>query len=146
MPVVLDYADADPRTAIGIIRRALRSLGVLRTGEEPTARESADALHTMNDMLNAWRLNGIDLEYLDIELPDIVPYPDDHISAIRYNLALELSAEYGVQPPAVVVSMAGSTYANLKAHYFQVGELSVDAALNPRYNANDWPYYSEDLT
>ena len=134
MPVVLDYNSSNPRTAIGVILRALRSLGVLHSGESPSADEAADALHTLNDMLNAWRLKGIDLEYLDTDLYDVIPYPDDHIAAIRYNLAVELAAEYGVQPSQVVVAMAGSTYADLKAHYVQPDTLSVDSALH--YNAN----------
>jgi hypothetical protein len=129
-----------PRLVMDIIRGAMRSLGVLRSGEEPSASEAADALHTLNDMLNAWRLKGIDLEFLGLKLTDALPYPDDHVSAIRYGLAVELAPEYGVEPPGVVVAMAGSTYADLKTHYVSIGMLSVDAALSPRYG------WHEDLT
>ena len=83
-------------TANELIRRSLRSLGVLYHNESPTSDEATDALATLNDMLNAWLLEGMDLEvYENLELTDTLPYPDDHISAMRYGLAVELAPKAG---------------------------------------------------
>jgi hypothetical protein len=123
-------------TVNDLIRRAMRSLGVLHTKEDPTADEAADALATLNDMLNAWRLTGIDLEHLTMNLTDTLPYADEDASAIRYNLAVELSAEYGIDPPMVVVALARNTYIAIKAKYTNVATLAVDSALSPIWSTN----------
>ena len=41
-------------TVADIIRGAFRVLGVLASGETPSAAEQADALETLNDMLDSW--------------------------------------------------------------------------------------------
>lgn len=42
-------------TAADIIKRALRLIGALATGETPSAAEQADGLVSLNSMLDAWR-------------------------------------------------------------------------------------------
>lgn len=122
-------------TVNDLIRSALRALGVLHHAESPSADEAADALITLNGMLNAWRLEGIDLELVaDLALTDTVPYPDDHLPAIRYNLAVELSAEFGVQVSPVVAGMARRTWLALRAQYMRPDTLSTPDDLLPVYN------------
>ena len=129
-------------TANELIRRSLRSLGVLYHNESPTNDEANDALATLNDMLNAWLLEGMDLEvYENLELTDTLPYPDDHISAMRYGLAVELAPEYGVQVSTEVAAMAGKTYTALRAFYCDPDTLSTDSMLHPYNNTNG--LYSE---
>ena len=41
-------------SALDIIKRSMKQLGVLRQGEEPTANEAADALEALNDMIDDW--------------------------------------------------------------------------------------------
>ena len=41
-------------TALDIIKRSLRLLGVYSIGETPTAEESADALSALNSMVDSW--------------------------------------------------------------------------------------------
>lgn len=42
-------------TASAIIKRAMRLIGTLAAGETPSAAEQADALESLNAMLDAWR-------------------------------------------------------------------------------------------
>lgn len=42
-------------TANDLIRRALRLIGVLATGEHPDANQAADALESLNSMIDSWR-------------------------------------------------------------------------------------------
>lgn len=46
-------------TAADIIARALRTIGVLASGETPSANEQADALTVLNVMLDAWRTESL---------------------------------------------------------------------------------------
>jgi hypothetical protein len=131
-------------TVHDLIRRSMRALGVLRSGENPSAAEAADALDTLNDMLNAWRQEGIDLEHLTLALTDVLPYPDDHVACIRYNLSVELAAEYGVGLSPSVAMQARRTFLALRSQYMQPVELSVDDALRPIFNPNhERGYYKE---
>lgn len=123
-------------TYLDLIRRAMRSIGVLHHAENPTDSEAQDALDTLNDMLEAWRIEGVDLEYLTASLTDTVPYPNDHIAAMRYNLAAELAGEYGAEIPPVVAVRASELFKMLRSQLMKVDTLSVDDALNPIYNPN----------
>lgn len=46
-------------TAADIIKRALRIIGVLASGETPDANMQADALEALNAMLDAWRTESL---------------------------------------------------------------------------------------
>jgi hypothetical protein len=48
-----------PMTASDLIRRALKTLRILGEGETPTAEEAADAFTTLNEMLDAWRVEHL---------------------------------------------------------------------------------------
>ena len=117
-------------TVNDLIRSALRTLGVLRAGENPTPAEAADALVTLNGMLNAWIYDGMDLEFVDdLVLTGTVPYPDDHLPAFRYNLAVELAPEYGVEINAVMAGLAGKYYRQLRTSFVSPDTLGIDEAL-----------------
>lgn len=127
-----------------LIKRAMRSLGVLHHAESPTADEAADALNTLNDMLNSWRLEGIDLEHIEGELTDEVPYSNESIPAIRYNLAMELAPEFGVEPSMVIVARATNAYRALQAEYSDPDELRADEVF--RYIPNEVYGYYKDFS
>ena len=46
-------------TARDVIKRSLRLIGALATGETPTADEQADALAILNDMVESWANDGL---------------------------------------------------------------------------------------
>ncbi|TFH49493.1 MAG: hypothetical protein E4H01_04160 [Lysobacterales bacterium] len=122
-------------TVNDLVRRAMRTLGVLRAGENPKPSEAADAIATLNDMLNAWIYEGMDLEFVqDLTGTDTLPYPDDHIAAFRYNLAVELAPEFGVQIDAVTAGLAGKYYRALRTANVSPDTLSIDDALSPIYS------------
>ena len=146
MPVILDSSDTARTTVNNVIRRALLSLGVLRAGESSTPAEAADALDTLNDMLNSWRQEGIDLEHLDLALADNLPYPDDHILCFWTNLAVLLAPQFGVQVSPIIGGMARRSYLALRSQYMQPDTLGIDQALRPIYNRTDSRGFYEDIT
>jgi hypothetical protein len=60
-------------TARDLISAALRSIGVLASGEAMTAAEGQDALATLNDLLDSWRLERLLVYALDRETLTLVP-------------------------------------------------------------------------
>ena len=123
-------------TANDVITGALKDLGVLERNESPQGQEALDSLDILNFMCSSWIHNGIDLEWLTLGLNDDVPYPEDQIGPIRYNLALNLAPTFEVQPHPALVAMASSGYKQLQREYAVIGELSVDSQLHPRYQPN----------
>jgi hypothetical protein len=127
-------------TVLNLIKRAMRTLGILQTQEEPDAAEAQDVLSILNSMLKAWELEGIKLAHVDMVLTDTLPYPDNHIDPIVYNLAVMIAPEFEVDTRADVIYMAKNSYRNLQNYYHDATELSVDTALHPLFSPNS-PHY-----
>jgi len=124
-------------TARDMITRSLRAIGVLHSTETPSADEALDGLSALNDMLNSWIYTGIDLEHATIEsLNDVLPYPDDHMGPIRWNLAVRLAPDYGVELTAAVVALAKEGFDQMLRAYMRNDELSFDGALSSVFAAN----------
>jgi hypothetical protein len=54
MPVVPSNPPPIPRTVLDVISSALRLIGVLASGETPSAAEQADSLAVFQDMVDSW--------------------------------------------------------------------------------------------
>jgi hypothetical protein len=124
------------KTALQVIKRGMRELGILQTQEEPSSDEAQDALEVLNTMLYAWDLDGIRLNHVDVVLTDTMPYPDNHITPIAYNFAVEYAAEFGVDLRSDTVQKATNGYRNLQNYYYSPDEMSVDPALSSYYSPN----------
>jgi hypothetical protein len=61
-----------PTTILDIIRRALRLLGVLATGETADGPEAADALQVLNWMIESWTNEKLMVYYIQNELFQII--------------------------------------------------------------------------
>jgi hypothetical protein len=55
-------------TARRLVTNALRTLGVLASGEESTAAEAIDALEILNEMIDLWNLRGLIVYRIDRNL------------------------------------------------------------------------------
>lgn len=125
-------------TARDIVTMALKDLSVVESGEEPAGGEATDGLDALNQMLASWIYDGIDLEFENLSLSSIVPYPDDHIGPFRYNLAVRLAPQFEVQPSVFVVKLADDGYLQLQRNYLDPDELGIDEALRTVYNPNGY--------
>lgn len=119
-------------TALDVIKWALRKTKVLASGEAPSAQETADALEALNDMLAGWRINGIDIAHVALASGDAIDVPNDHLEAIKSNLAVRIGEEFGgeVTPMLQVLSTVG--YNALVAYHFNIKTIGIDHPLtNP---------------
>jgi hypothetical protein len=81
---------------------------------------------TFNDMLNQWRQKSVDLEFFEFTtLDDVIPYPQDHMMAFRYNLAVMIAPEFGIKVSDVIAALAMDSFLNLQNQYMNPPELKM---------------------
>lgn len=125
-------------TANDLITWAMKDLGILERNESPQGQESLDALDILNQMCGSWIHDGIDMEWINVNLNDTIPYPDDQIGPIRHNLAIYLAPSFDVQPSPALVAMATKGYAQIQKEYLVISDMSVDSQLLPIHRPNNW--------
>lgn len=120
-------------TALDLITRALRKLGVYAAGEDPDAEDAEDCLAALNDMLAGWSINGIDLAHTTLVLTDVLDVPDDHLEAITLSLAERIASQFAAQVSPVDAAIADQGRAAIRAYHFSIGSLGIDhPAARPR--------------
>lgn len=125
------------------INRSLKLINALEEGESPSNEMQDDALNALNDLLNDWVDRGIGVDQGDLVLTDDFPVDGSDARAIRYNLAVDLSPEYGRDVPATVYQTATETWKRIRAKYFTVPEVDFDPALQSEkwYDVDTGPDY-----
>ncbi len=116
-------------TANDIIADAATELGIIGEGNPLSADDAAQSLRRLNDMLNAWAEDGVDLGYFALALADTVDVPDSHLRAIRANLAIDMASMFGTRASAETVAIAAGSWRALKSAYVKTREVKLDAAL-----------------
>ena len=112
-----------PATAQQIIYKALRSLGVLASGEAPTAAEIQDALYSLNSMIDAFAAN-----------PQYYYYTQDEV------LSLTTKSTYAIGNSSVSISTltrssTTATATTASPHGLQTGNsVTVSGATQTEYN------------
>lgn len=109
-------------TALDVISRSLRLIGVVDAGEAVGGNEAEDAVQSFNDMMSRWEANGIDLGFTTlVSSASTVTVPDSALNPIIYNLALDIAPEYSRAPSPEVVSAAQKYYSQLQASVLKFG-------------------------
>jgi hypothetical protein len=120
-------------TALDCITAAMRKLRILPSGGTPSAAETEDCLAALNDMLAAWRISGIDLAQPELASSDVIDVPDNHIEAIKANLAVRIAEDFGAQIGPALASAATGSRAALAGYHFSITDLTDD---NPLARSN----------
>lgn len=83
-------------TVLDVVTGALKLLEV-RPAESPvTAAEAEDGLEALNDMMNEWNIDGINIGYESLDSTDEELHVDlGSIGAMKANLAIYIAPEYG---------------------------------------------------
>ena len=83
-------------TVTEVVTGALRLLEVVAAEAAITSAEAEDGLTSLNDMMNEWNVDGIDIGYETLEnIEDDLFVSLGSIGAIKANLAVYIAPEYG---------------------------------------------------
>ena len=83
-------------TAQTVIARAYRLTNEVGRSETPSAEQFDDGIAALNELLDSWRQdNDIDLGLYNLTVESTVP--NEFVQHLRYNLALELATESGLE-------------------------------------------------
>ena len=102
-------------TNVSIIGDSLRLLGVIAEGQSVSAEQGANALRALNQMLERWTEDSIDLGYFaQSATTDTCPIPAWSEQGVISKLAQRLMADYpSTQPPAWVLSDSENGYGTI---------------------------------
>jgi hypothetical protein len=109
-------------TAQDIINQGLLRLGVLQIGTVADARQSLDGLQVLVSMLDGLTPEGVALD------PNI-PLQPQYEKAVVDMFAVEVSPNYGIQPPPYLMKRAENGFRVMQAAYVFAPPADFDPAL-----------------
>lgn len=83
-------------TALDLIKSAMRKAGILTKTESPSADEAADCLASMNQMLDSWANDGLNVPYRTLE--------SFTLSGGTYNYTMGTGGTFNTSKPIAVIS------------------------------------------
>lgn len=126
-------------TAVTYITRAMRLLGLLRDGDQPRIEQVQNALQTMEGLLAEWEAWGYPETPRPLTADTTIFTTSVDLDALVYNLALQMSPEFGVAPAPVVVERADRRLRQLMAAYVCRRNARPDAMY--RQPRTGWPFF-----
>lgn len=124
-----------------LVTRALQLAGVVGMNRAPSAEEMTDGIDTLNEMLAAWALDGMDLGLGTLIQGQEDVFDPAYVKGIRYSLALELAGSHGIlnELPETVIRTAGSEQENIRASLIDIDNLRCDNSFfTNRGSSYDW--------
>lgn len=119
-------------TAIEMLTDSYRAANIVDMNNTPGPEQGVTGLRILNQMMGQWDRNGIRLGWTVVAAQDdVLPIDFQDERAVKYNLAVELAGENGVDVVEFVATVARETYAALsKAHMLAV-ESSLELLPSP---------------
>ena len=102
-------------TVVTVLGDALRHLGVIAEGQSVSAEQGLNGLRALNQMLERWTEDGIELGYFaQSDTTATIPIPAWAEQGVTSKLAQRLMADYpSQQPPAWVLNDQENGYATI---------------------------------
>lgn len=117
-------------TVRDICTRALRRAHIVASGEPVAAEQLSDALQSFIDLAEEWRDAGLDLGIRDgAGIDDTLTVDRGAISALVWNLAVEVAEEQGAAIRPLMVQRAERTRAALQNRQLGSSPLTFDRAI-----------------
>jgi len=103
-------------TVLDIVTGAIVLLGVRVSESGVTAAEGVDGLAALNDMMNEWNVDGIDVGYETLDdTADEIFVDLGSIGAMKANLAIYIASEYERTPSLTLEKRARRSKNSLRA-------------------------------
>lgn len=117
-----------------LVTRALQLAGIVGMNRAPSAAEMNDGIETLNEMLSAWAIDGMDMGLNTLSQTDADLLDAGFVKGIRYNLAVELAGAHGIlnELPQSVIIEAETQKGLIRAALVDVDYSRIDRALLPR--------------
>ncbi len=112
-------------TALDIVTRAFRKVGISASDEVLQADEAANGIEALNMMLHGWRLRGVNLAHADLTTTSAFPLSPEFEEGTVYMLADRIGADY-VAPRSFD---ADAWFRGIQAAYLTIPESSMPRAL-----------------
>lgn len=122
-------------TALDIVTRAMRKIGVTAQDEALQADEVSEAMDALNMMLAAWKLAGVDTSHTTLTAGDDFPLAAEFEEGTVYLLAEKLSTNY-TRP---VNFDADDWFRKIQAAYMEISASTVPTSLT-RTPSRYWPH------
>jgi len=98
-------------TNITLIGDALREINVISETDDPSSEQGAYALRKLNQMMELWKEDGIDLGYYSQSSTSAAcPIPDWSELGVTTSLAVACAPKYGASISIELAAVAKSTY------------------------------------
>lgn len=117
-------------TALDIITGAMRKLGVIPSGQAPSAEEADEALECLNDLCNSWTGKDVHTGFSTLEnVSDDFILDERHHGAVKAILAEALAPNYGATVSSELRKQSYQGWLMIKADYRPIQTLRVDTGL-----------------
>jgi len=126
-----------------IVIDALEDL-VVQADEAPIEQsEARAAIRMLNDMMNAWAVQGIDLGYTQVsDMADPITVPLGAIMGIKKNLAILLAPKYNVPVTPELRELARIGYSAIVDIVIDTSAMEYPDTL-PQGSGQDYPGYAD---
>jgi hypothetical protein len=124
-----------------MVTDAFRKANIIDQIQAPSAEQAQDGLRMLNEMLADWEADGIRLGWHVVsDLEDVLPIEEQDERGVKYNLAVEICGDYGIEPLPEVARRAEDTFARFAKTSSQevVADLSGLPMEQAPFNAT-WP-------
>jgi len=112
-------------TALDIITRAYRKAGIAAHDEPLTADQAIYGRDALNAMMHGWKLRGVDLEHVSLELADTFSLDPEFEEGTTFLLAGRISPDYQVP----VSFDADDWFRTFQAAYTVIPEATIPRTL-----------------
>lgn len=105
-------------TALEVINRAYRLIGIGAEGETLTGQQADDALNVFQGMVRQWRSDGLLLPDYNLALSAALTVDDADWLCLADCLAILMAPEFAVEPSPTLMRNAVSSKTMLRHRYF----------------------------
>lgn len=121
-------------TARDFVTFALQRAGIVRIGRDPKAAEMLDGINALNDMLQSWTIDGLDLsETLPLDANSTITIADAYHMGVKYNLTLDIADKYGAPASARIVEIAEREKRLIGNQLLSFDDISHESGLTQGY-------------